>query len=360
MLNRTSLLVCLVLFANIFAIGQRPFFVVETARKGNDLHFPILKEQSGQYVEIRINQFLQLSELRGLVDPRRRHVFDQAIINDGSIYGGKVSLSYSVYANNPRILSIEINNSMDGATTHWWTSYYNFNSQNGDRMSLSDLFTDRGYKDFTSMVARKRSKAYRSEVARKVRPEEKEVFLNLLQYIENDDLSDFSIGKRSIIIDGNNLLGKSFCCENVDMEVRFDLQEFSRYLNGYGKIAFGLRKGNIGKFRSNQLPQLFSGTVDGRVSFVMVLNSIGGGQIEGFYAYLKYRTGIYLTGSIDDQKIELAEKVLTETEMHYQTDSNHRWVDGGSITGIFDGSTLSGAWTDEAKQRSLTLLAARD
>lgn len=360
MLTRTTLLVYFVVFANVFALGQRPFFVVETARKGNDFRFPILKARPGRYAETKINHFLQLSELWGLVDRKRQDVFDQAMINDGSIYGGKVSLSYSIYANNPRVLSIEINDSMDGATTHWWTSYYNFNSQNGDRISLPDLFTENGYKDFVSKVAKKRLNAYRAEVAKKIRPGERESFLNLIGYIKDDDLTDFVLRKRSITIDGDNLLGKSFCCEAINMAVNFDLSEFRRYLNEYGELVFGLRSGNLAKFRSNRLPQLFNGTVDGQFPFVMVLNSIGGGQFGGLYAYLKYRKGIYLTGSIDDKNIELTERVLTETEMHYETRSNHRWVDGGSITGVFDGSTLRGTWTDKAKQESLSFLVSRD
>ncbi|MGI8812224.1 MAG: hypothetical protein ACR2IH_06800, partial [Pyrinomonadaceae bacterium] len=144
-------------------------------------------------------------------------------------------------------------------TTHWWVSYYTFNAQNGDLISLRDLFSDSGYEKFVRLVVKNRSKAYRSEVARKVKPEERDVFLRVLGSIESDDLSDFSIGSHSITIDGQDLLGKSFCCEDLGMTVRFDLHVFQHWLNEYGRLVFGLQSGDLAKFRSNGLPQLFRG-----------------------------------------------------------------------------------------------------
>jgi hypothetical protein len=81
---------------------------------------------------------------------------------------------------------------------------------------------------------------------------------------------------------------------------------------------------------------------------------------EGIYAYLKYRTGIYLTGSLENQKVELTEHVLTETALNIRTDSNHRYEDGGKISGTFDGNRLDGTWADKAKTRTLPIIAKRE
>jgi hypothetical protein len=258
------------------------------------------------------------------------------------------------------MFSVAFDNSMDGATTHWWTSYYNFNSQNGDRISLRDLFSEDGYAKFLDLVVKKRSIAYRSEVSRKVASEDKEDFLGVLGSIESDDLADFSIGDRSVTIDGEDLLGKRSCCVNLNMEVRFELRDFKQWLNQYGRVVFNLQKGNLAKFRSNQLPQLFTGTAGGRSPFAAILNVYGKSTVEGVYAYLKYGKAIYLDGSIDNNVLQLTEHVLVKTEMRPETRSDHRYEDGGSISGKLDTSQLIGTWTDKEKQRSMEFIARRD
>ena len=196
-------------------------------------------------------------------------------------------------------------------------------------------------------------------MARKVEPGDREAFLGLLEIIAHDDLSDFSIKAGSITIDGDNLLGKSLCCEGLNMEVVFNLRDFRQYLNEYGRIVFNLQSGNLAKFRSNTLPQLFKGTVDGKSPFVAILDIDGRDGVHGIYAYLKYRKGIYLTGDIEGAKLQLTEHVLRKTKMNVNTDSDHRWVDGGSISGTFDSSVLNGMWLDSTKSVSLPLLASR-
>jgi hypothetical protein len=184
--------------------------------------------------------------------------------------------------------------------------------------------------------------------------------LGILGSIESDDLADFSIGDHSITIDGENLLGKSLCCVNLNMEVRFELRDFKRWLNQYGRIVFKLQKGNLAKFRSDQLPQLFTGTVGGASPFVAILNENGDGTIDGVYAYLKYGKAIYLDGSIENGTVQLTEHILVKTELRYETRSDHQYQDGGSISGPFDMLKLKGTWTDKQKQRSLEFIAQRD
>lgn len=354
----------LVLILAGFVVGNSaPYFAISHIRKGKDFHFPILNSRRNPRVETKINQLLQLSELRALADPERKAVFEQVTINDGSLYGRKVSIFYHVYSNNPRTLSIGFDNTADGATTHWWVSYYNFNAQNGDLISLRDLFSDVGYEKFVDLIVKQRSIAYRSEVTRKVKPNERDAFLSVLGSIERDELSDFVIEARSITIDGENLLGKSLCCENLNMKVRFDLRVFQHWLNAYGRIIFGVESGNLAKFRSDRLPQLFKGTVGGKAPFVALLNVTGvrgSKEVEGVYAYLKYRKGIYLTGTLENNAIQLTEHVLVKTEMNFNTDSNHRFVDGGSISGIFDLSALKGVWIDKHKEKSMIFVASRE
>ena len=359
-MNKIILVALLILTSVGVPNAQPGYFSIKKIRKNRSLSFPILNGIGNLRSQTKINQFLQLSELRSLADKGFKHIFDAAVINDGSIYGRKVSLSYHVHANSARIFSVSIDNSMDGATTHWWTSYYNFNSQNGDRISLRDLFTKDGYAKFLTLVIAKRSTAYRAEVARKVPPEERHAFLGVLGSIESDDLSDFSLGADRITIDGQNLLGKSFCCESLNLEVNFELRDYKRWLNRYGRLVFKLQNGDLAQFRSNELPQLFTGTVGATSPFVGVIFYNGLSGTEGIYAYLKYKTGIYLTGTLEKQEIELTEHVLRETTLNMRTDSNHRYEDGGTISGTFDGNRLNGTWTDKARTRTLPIIAKRE
>lgn len=355
-------LVSLTLLATLAVspLAQSSHFAVRTIRKGNEFHFPILNLHGNPRVETKINQFLQLSELWMLANPQRSNLFDQITLNDGGLYGRKVGLSYEIFANNRKTFSIGFYNSMDGATTHWWSAYYNFNAHNGDRISLSDLFSASGYKKFLEHVVKKRSSAYKVEVARKVQPSDREAFLGVLGSIEDDELSDFSVGLRTVTIHGENLLGKSLCCEKLKMDVVFNVREFRPWLNEYGRIVFGEKSGNLAKFRSNHLPQLFKGIVDGRSPFVAVMTLGSLNRIEGMYAYLKYRKGISLEGEIEGKQIQLTERLLVEKPMAYETDSDHRWATGGSISGIFDSSVLRATWTDKLKQKSAIFMASRD
>lgn len=360
-MRKLSLLTLFLLIAAPCAFGHaNPYFSISHVRKGKDLHFPILNLRRNVKTETKINRLMQLSELRSLVDEQRRNVFDQAVIDDGSIYGGKIALSFQIYSNNSRLLSLSFDSSSCGATCNWWVNYYNFNSQNGDLISLSDLFSADGYKRFSEMVLQKRSNVFRAEVLRKVSPEEREAFSGVLSLFEIDDLREFSIGNGSITVDGYNLLHKSLRFNDVNMKVRFSLGEFRNLLNDYGRIVFGLRAGSMKAYRSTQLPQLFSGNINGASPFVAVISESRDGQIEGIYAYLRYRKGIYLTGQLFDGNVTMTEHVLVRTTKNLRTNSNHRFIDGGSISGTFDGNRLKGMWADKNNTRSHSIVAVRD
>jgi hypothetical protein len=241
-----------------------------------------------------------------------------AMIDDGTIYGGKKSMSFRVHQNNPRIFSVEFSNSSCGATCRYWVSYYNFNSQNGDRMTLSDLFTKDGYRQFIRIVTKTRIEKYRKEVSRKVPLEEQEGYLSTIGSIESDEFDDFALEAKSILIDGENLLNKGMKFNGIVMQARFDFPVFKNLLNEYGKTVFGIRKGNVAAYRSEGLPQLFAGNVGGTAAFVAVIGRPvkwvssfdGSAEIEGVHAYSRFGKGIYLTGKMTDDRIELTEHVL--------------------------------------------------
>ncbi len=351
--------VIFILTSVAFPAEGKGYFDIKLIKKGKDFSFPIFRDPPGQRSAMKINHLLQLMELRSLANGPTKDIFRNAEFDDGTIYGGKASILPTVHSNNSRVQSVGFDQSSCGMTCAYWHSYYNFNSGNGDLIQLKDLFTDKGFDRFTKIVMSKRSSKYRREVKEKIKPDEREDYLGVLGTIESDQLSDFYIRTRSIVIDGENCLIKGRKFEGLDMYVRFDLKEFKPLLNDYGRAVFGLNLSDISKFRSNSLPQLFKGRVNDLIPFSLVL--IGSSDnVVGVYAYSKYGKGITLTGSLEDGKFLLTEHYLVEVPLNPNTDVSHRLVDGGSISGIFNGNNIEGTLSDKDKTRSYRFRASRN
>lgn len=347
------------------SLAETRGFKTRIVRDGNDFAFPIFSSGNHERTSIRINQFLQLSELFFVSkNPSSSDIFHQAKANDGSIYGGKFFISPNIYSNNRRVLSLGFNESSSGATTHYWVQYYTFNSGNGDHIALSDLFTPDGYRTFTEMVLKRRSAKYRKEVNKKIQRDEQEAFFGVLGSFEHDDLSDFYIQRNSIVIDGQNLLGKSLIGTDLDMTVTFALPVFKKYLNEYGRSLFGLGRADISKYRSTILPQLFEGTVNGTYPIAMVLDIDSknefGTYYRGYYAYQKYGEALMISGDDTKGQIDLTEHVLSPTVINNELGPHRRVQNNGYISGKLSGLTFSGTWTDLSQSKQLTFYASVD
>ncbi len=244
-------------------------------------------------------------------------------------------------------------------TCAYWHRYYTFNPVNGDRIDLRDLFTPTGFQAFSKRVIGKRSAKFRREVTLRIKLAEREARLGPLGSIEVDKLEDFYIQGNSIFIDGENCLTKNEKFDGIDMYVRFDLREFKRFLNEYGLAVFGIGRPDISKFRSNGLPQLFKGNVNGSSPFIMLIRNFGNGEVNGIYAYLKYGIGIPLLGTLADGKVELTERIMVDTAENPNTGVSHRYIDGGLISGHLSDEIFTGIWTDSAKTRSYQIRASK-
>ncbi|MEZ5424266.1 MAG: hypothetical protein R2682_14390 [Pyrinomonadaceae bacterium] len=341
------------------------YFNTRVITDGEYFSFPIFSREKDDKASTRINQFLQLSELYFVSKhPVSAYIFHQAKVNDGSIYGAKFAMSSSIYSNNDRVLSLGFTESSSGATTHYWVQYYTFNSGTGRRIELSDLFTEDGYRKFKDLVFERRSAKYRKEVEKKVEPDEREGFLDLAGSFQYDDLSDYYIQRRSIVIDGSNWLGKGMMFNDLDMTTRFSLSSFKVYLNDYGRAVFGIERANISTFRSEQLPQLFSGTVNGTYPIVMVLGidykDDYATSYRGYYAYLRYGEALMVSGDDRKDQIDLTEHILSPTVIHNALGPYRPVQDSGYISGKLSGLSFSGTWTDLTRSKQLSFYASAD
>lgn len=351
------LIVCLFFFSSVSA---KNYFNEMHVRNGKDFSFRIFSGGSGPGAATRINRFLQLSELYSLASPPYSgRIFNQAQANDGSIYGGKVSMTSRVFSNNRSILSVGFYETSSGATTHYWNKYYNFNPANGDRIDLGDLFTEAGYVEFKANVAAIRLSKLRSEVRKKIHDAEpRKYFLGeVAGCIEDDDLRAFYIVNGEIFIDGDDCLIKNAKFDGLDMVVKIARRHFVQHLNQYGKAVFGLSSAKLFQFRSTKLPQLYEGAVDGKYRFVLVLSPTWPDEYWGMYAYLKYGEGIALRGSDIDGLLALDEYILSRTVTDGPLGLIRTTEKKGSIKGHIAENSFEGEWIDELNERRLSFVA---
>jgi hypothetical protein len=358
MRNRSILLIAIILLATVFAPAASSYFAAKIVRKGTEFSFPILGKGKNIKVTTRIARLLELSELHRLVTPSTNNIFEQAAVDDGSIYGGTTYMKARIYTNSRRILSIGFDESSCGMTCTYWHRYYNFNPGNGDRMELRDLFTSEGFLRFSKKVVERRGSKYRREVRKKVQLDLQAGYLDTLGCFENDDLSDYYIQRRSIVIDGENCLIKGQKFDGLDMYVRFHPSEFRSDLNDYGRAVFGLNITDIAQFQSTHLPQLFEGTIDGRWKVVMVLNHYYEDGIRGVYSYLAYGKGIGLKGSHKDNKLVMTEFVLSDVTEMMVYGPIRKYIENGYISATLDGNLITGVWSDKSRTKSLSLAAS--
>ncbi len=357
--TRSLLIVLVILVLNPIAIAQSGFFKQDMVRSGRYFSFPIFSKPAHKQVAKKINSFLQLSELYIVAKPPYSgRIFEQSTANDGSIYGGKVDIRPTVYSNNYRVLSVGFAQSSCGATCGYWNSYYNFNSGNGDRIELTELFDPEGYRAFFNAVVKKRESKYRREVLKKVDSAEQEFYLETLSCFERDDRLDFYFRDKSIVIDGDSCLAKGQKFEGLDMKVGIDLKHFRRHLNSYGRAIFGLNKRNVSEFRSTELPQLFEGLVHDSFPIAMVLRKDPWGSYAGHYAYLKYGEGLALRGSEVAGEIVLEELVLSTDVSITPLGEVRKPLESGNVSGRLSGNKFEGMWMDTAGTKTYSFTAS--
>ncbi len=276
---------------------------------------------------------------------QKDNIFEKVSIDNGTIYGGKVEISFEVISNNSKVLSMKFDESSCGATCAYWNRYYNFNSGNGDLVQLKDYFTPDGFASFNKKVLDKRRIKFKNEIM-KVDSTEREYLLDVLDCYETDHIEDYYIKDKTIFIDGENCLSKNQKFFDLDMITKFNLIEFKSYLNDYGKSVFGITRDSVAKYHSNELPQLFKGFIDNSLPILLILDRDYENNMRGVYAYLKYGRGIYLEGELNNKQLTL-------------TENTSDFEDNGYINATFDGKHINGTWTNKNKTKTLTFIANR-
>lgn len=324
--------------------GQISYFQYNTISH-NNFSFPVFNRSGDSATLIKINQLLQLSELDLLYGYQKNNIFESVSVDPGTIYGGKVRMSYQIFSNTDKVLSVKFDNSSCGATCAYWVRYYNFNAGNGDLIQLKDCFTVDGFVSFKKHVVNKRTAKFKKEL-KKVNPEFRDDLNDVFGRFDQDDLTDYYIKDSMIVIDGENSLFKNQKGFNLDMYTKFYLSEFKDYLNDFGRAVFGITDDSMSGYRSSSLPQLFEGAIDTSLQIILVLNYDYENKMRGVYAYKKYGRGIFFDG-------ELNNDTLTLIEYNDDFDIN------GHIDAMYDGFSIDGTWSNKDETKMLTIIAKR-
>lgn len=322
----------LIITYSLISISQSNYFKIKSEKLKNEFSFPIIEDSLHPKIERKINLLLQLSELEVVKSKGINNIFKKISFDNGTIYGGKVSIDYKIHNNSKKALSIQFNESSCGATCSYWVKYYNFNSGTGELFQLKDLFTEQGYQAFYRIAKIKRVANFKKELL-KLDSIERNYFNDIISCYENDNLTDFYIKNNNIFIDGENCFSKNQKFNGFTTVTRFKLKYFKKYLNSFGRSLFGLSEDFIGDFNSNSLPQLFEGKIaDEKV--IMVLNFDFENDLKAEYTYEKYGIGIYLEGTLEDEKLILNEIKNSDLKK-------------GSIKADYNGNTIIGNWSDK-------------
>lgn len=242
-------------------------------------------------------------------------------------------------------------------------TYYNFNSSNGNQLSINDLFDKKQLQEFVKISLLKRQKHFEKQVKKlkkQILEEDEELVRNIESIKEsinpnNDEdsypISDFYVKDSVLYIDDDSYLRKNIKVMGYfDMITPIHSKDFFHLLNDYGRSVFSKNTTQLSDFQEENSYQLFVGTINQKYPILLYLEK---GEIDaktkkisisGKYAYKKYGVAIDLEGEIKDNKITL-------TEMDKERESNAYW----DLT--LEKDKLTGTWTNKTREKKYSIEA---
>ncbi|HET9136695.1 MAG TPA: hypothetical protein VFO76_08655 [Candidatus Kapabacteria bacterium] len=346
MLHLIFYLSCLCISFPAFAQG---YFSIDNRTRSKDLSYPIFSNGHDSTTSRKINEFLGLSEL-AILPQHYKNIFEE-ITKDGAmggLYGRKVIINYRIHSNSSELLSLQIYSAADGMTMHYWTNFYTFNAQNGDRIDIQDLFSQTGWKQFKKLARKKRIKAFS--------PFRKEWAINsdeeLYHTYLSQDFDDYYIIDSTIFHNGINIFPKG---SETDLITEFKYSEIKTMLNSYGHAIFEGGTDSLAHFRSNLRPQLMKGMIGEQYPITFILakgftsDANDYAEISAVYAYDRYGKGVSLeVGFPKHDHVTMRE---------FSTDKNQ---DSCEITFSFTQTSLKGYWINRSKNKRLSLWAKKE
>jgi len=334
--------VYLILFACIALPLQAQYFsITKLAGTDTGIQFPYFLRSADTFISKRINTTLFLSELEILPKDTPNNIDEVVGLNKDGF--GKNAISYHVYRNDEKLLSVVFHNSASGLTTYYWSSYYTFNAQNGSLIPLKDLIAPNKYAQFIKLVEGKGRLHILQQIPEMDHGidtvEMQQMTEEVSACFNNVVFENYFVNGDTLFIDQTDCLGKLYFVMGWDMAVPLSIHELAPLLSAYGNAIFIKQHNDIGNLKSNRLPQLMKGSI-GKYPIAFILRDDGNKNVSGIYAYTSKGLGIKVDGTLADGILNLIEY-----------DSNQNEI--ATIKGTLKHGTILGIWRHNKTTKQL-------
>ncbi len=339
------ILLHLFLSAGNLLFAQTGYFICENFNALPFHSFPILKTTENHIAVFKINTLIQLTELNKIIDTTDKVIFDKLFNTNDSVSYGKTSIDYNILCNTSTIFSVAVSSEWCGASCGHWTNYYNFNSANGDLISLYDLLDKNKISAAANYLQMKRTAHFISQL-KNIESNEPVDTLSILEEINNSHLGYFYFRNDSFFIDDEECLSKLEKYLDLNMTTAFSYSELQLYLNKYGTALFKENKKGIDKFRGEHFPQLYIGTTSDARTFYFSYKFYYDTNGEGFIAFTTDGIARLLNGTLENNHF-----ILTENDSDFN-DTGFIKADlfKGIITGFYTSADGRTNYTFSAKK----------
>ncbi|MBS1784194.1 MAG: hypothetical protein JST24_02055 [Acidobacteria bacterium] len=318
----------------------------------DDLALPLIVSEANPSAASRLNAFVQLVYLDGLLKPGEKDPFARVRYDsnhDGP--GSTSSLSWSA-SSQGRLLSLQVVSETTGAYSTETTDDLLLDATHGQPVSAADLFTPEGMKALGTRLASLRKAKLRQEIQSEKRGKSDEETQACLAVQEESLKEQTFDGITGLCLDATTLAFPAsldlphvvLACD-VDLTLALPRQELAPYLSAYGKALLD------STLPAPALPtawtsRVFTGRI-GTAPVVIQLHREADGSLTGSYAYVKRGSALELSGSSKSGALDLDETNADGDSTGHLTLKDH----GLSLTGIW--SSLDGT-------RSLPLTASAE
>ncbi|KAF1070719.1 MAG: hypothetical protein GAK45_00717 [Pseudomonas citronellolis] len=327
-----------------------------TAQNGTRYRFPHI---TGDSLAARnINTWLQTVWLNKLPSRYSHVAFEDVWPQAADSYTGLTQLNYSLLANEPGFLSVNLYGEYTFTHPNEFSSSYSFDSRTGQPLQLTDLFTAQGLAWLEQQTLAQRSQRIRTVLAGlsaktggrsatepTLATEQRNLYLRCLTELEGA-----SVKSDNLALDRKTLsLEHRHCGEHLDRTIdvlgdfanRWTFAELHEHLSDYGRCLLVEARSDCQRAPGTLTVGVWRGQIDARLPITLVLQYLGpDGQTHGAYFYDKFARYIGLRGTREqDGSLLLNEDSTPLARMRLKR----------------QGEGFAGSWAQDGKNKTLSV-----
>ena len=222
---------------NYFTISE----LTDTSSLDEVYSFPVFNSDAPEKPHEKINKTLQQEELQLIIGEQDSSIFEKIWPEPGS-YSGTTNFGFRIIQNTNRILAIEINQEGCGAYCEGYSTYYNFDAQTGEVITMEKLFTESGLKELARITIEGRKQLIKENIKENPADEDEQITSEMFQECFDRMTEEYFHHKFYLEKDKIHFIGER--CSNHAMRAFDAIDEFddvmsfaelNDYLSEYGK-----------------------------------------------------------------------------------------------------------------------------